>query len=1057
MPVSLNIQSGHPLKTVSIRRILLSTTMIAGAAFAAVNPAVAQEAPQDTQLDEIVVTGSRIPQANLVTTSPITQVTGEDIDIAGVTRVEDLVSQLPQAFAAQNSTVSNGASGTATVSLRNLGSSRTLVLIDGRRMGYGSPLDDAADLNQIPEQLVERVEVLTGGASAIYGSDAIAGVVNFIMKKDFEGIQIDAQYGMYQHNNDYDGVGNLRAEIARRATTNPAEFRLPEDSVSDGESRSFNITMGVSAPDGRGNLVAYAGYRANNKIMQGDRDYSACSLGAPTAARPETFACGGSPTSAGGYFRDGGRNNFGNDGPDNEPDTGDDVEDTNPLPSFDFTLGAGGAFVNFDENIHAYNFGPLNYYQRPDERYTMGAMGQYQINDKVEAFAQLMFSDYSSVAQLAPSGNFGITTTINCDNPMLSAAQATAIGCGPLAQQAFNTFINRETGEVTTPDDPLGRRILADPNRVPFTIGRRNVEGGGRQDNLGYQSYRGVVGIRGEFAPGWNYDLAAQYSRVNLTRVYQNDFSRTRLARATDVISVNGVATCRSVTNGTDPNCVPYNVFTPGGVTQAALDYLQIPLVQTGETTQQVVTAAITGDTGLSLPTSSRTLQVAFGAEYRRDMLATVTDTAFATNDGAGQGGANLGISGDTDVAEVFGEFQLPLADDQPWAYSASIDGAYRRSEYENFGTDTYKLGADYAPVEDIRFRASYSRAVRAPNVLELFTGQGFNLFDMDFDPCSLPGRADAKAGAVPASCIGSNPWQVSLGQSQSGNLENIAGQYNFKQGGNPDLGAEEADTVTLGVVWTPSFLPRFNLSIDYFNVKVDGAIQTLGAQNTLDLCYNANDAAACSRIKRNEETGSLFDDGGFVEDLNINIGGYETSGIDFNANYAVDLEDWGMASAGSLQFAFVGTLLQELITDTGAGQTNSVYDCAGFYGNQCNVPNPEWRHRARMTWVSPWDIDFSGTWRHYGEAEFAVLKADGSLNNAGTRIDRYFDAKNYLDLAAVWQVRENVTLRAGVNNVLDVDPPLSYSVGTTGNGNTYPQLYDSMGRFIFFGVTANF
>ena len=260
------------MRTQKTRNRLLTTTMIGGfAALAFAAPAMAQDAPAQ-DLDDVVVTGSRIPQANLVTTSPVTQVTGEDIDVAGVTRVEDLISQLPQAFASQNSTVANGASGTATVSLRNLGSSRTLVLIDGRRMGYGSPNDDAADLNQIPEQLVERVEVLTGGASAVYGSDAVAGVVNFIMKKDFEGLQVDAQYGFYQHNNDYDGVGNLRAEIARRGTTNAAQFTLPADNVSDGESRSLNVTLGVTAPDGKGNLMAYAGYRNNNPILQGDRD-----------------------------------------------------------------------------------------------------------------------------------------------------------------------------------------------------------------------------------------------------------------------------------------------------------------------------------------------------------------------------------------------------------------------------------------------------------------------------------------------------------------------------------------------------------------------------------------------------------------------------------------------------------------------------------------------------------------------------------------------------------------------------------------------------------------
>ena len=988
------------MRTQKTRNRLLTTTMIGGfAALAFAAPAMAQDATAQ-DLDDVVVTGSRIPQANLVTTSPVTQVTGEDIDVAGVTRVEDLISQLPQAFAAQNSTVANGASGTATVSLRNLGSSRTLVLIDGRRMGYGSPNDDAADLNQIPEQLVERVEVLTGGASAVYGSDAVAGVVNFIMKKDFEGLQVDAQYGFYQHNNDYDGVGNLRAEIARRGLTNAAQFRLPADNVSDGESRSLNVTLGVTAPDGKGNLMAYAGYRNNNPILQGERDYSTCSIGAPNATTgPATYSCGGSGTSFPGRFTD--------------------------FSTFNSTLGTGRTFVPFDANTGNYNFGPLNYYQRPDERYTMGAFGRYEVSDKAEVFAQLMFSDYKSVAQIAPSGNFFSTPDINCDNPLLGAQQRTTIGCSAAD--------------------------VAAGNRRTLYVGRRNVEGGGRQDTLGYESYRGVVGIRGELTEGWNYDVAAQFSRVNMSRVYLNDFSTTRLGRALDVVSVGGVPTCRSVVNGTDPACVPYDIFISGGVTQAALDYLQIPLIQTGETTQQVVTAAVTGDTGWSLPTSSNTVQVAFGAEYRRDYLGSTTDTAFATGDGAGQGGPTIGVTGDADVSEVFGEIQIPLADGQAWAYSASIDAAYRRSEYENLGTDTYKVGADYAPIEDIRFRASYSRAVRAPNVIELFAAQGFGLFDADRDPC------DATTGAVAANCVGTARHQVTATQSTSGALDSPAGQYNQLTGGNPNLNPEEADTYTYGVVWTPSFVPGFNLSVDYFDIQVDGLVSSVGALNTLNLCYGQNDAAACGRITRNAG-GQLWVGTGVVQDLNNNIGGLATSGLDFNANYSFDWEDLGVANMGSVQLSFVGTLLNELITDTGLGTASSVYDCAGFYANQCGTPNPEYRHRARATWLTPWDMDLSATWRHYGEVELAVLNATtGTLNNGGTRLDRYFDAENYLDLAATWQVRDTVTLRAGVNNVLDNDPQLSYSVGTTGNGNTYPQVYDSLGRYFFVGVTANF
>ncbi len=988
------------MRTHQTRQRLLATTIITGAALAAfAAPAFAQTAPaaepQADEVAEVVVTGSRIPQANLVTTSPVTQVTGEDIDVQGVTRVEDLITQLPQAFASQNSTVSNGASGTATVSLRNLGSSRTLVLIDGRRMGYGSPLDDAADLNQIPGQLVDRVEVLTGGASAVYGSDAVAGVVNFIMKKDFEGIKIDAQYGFYAHHNDYDGVGNLRAEIERRGTTNPSQFKLPDDDVSDGESREVTITMGVSAPDGKGNLMAYAGYRNNNAILQANRDYSACTIATPAAARPTTYACGGSGTSFPGQFTD--------------------------FVNYAYTIGAGRTFVPYVGDVNAYNYGPINYYQRPDERYTLGAFGHYEINEHAEAFTQLMFTDYSSVAQIAPSGSFFNAASINCDNPLLSAQQRGLIGCTPALQ--------------------------ASGGSVPFYIGRRNVEGGGRQDSLGYESYRAVIGLRGLITEGWNYDVAAQFSRVRLSRTYLNDFSASRLVKATDVISVGGVPTCRSVVDGTDPNCVPYDVFTPGGVTQAALDYLQIPLIQTGETTQQVVTAAVTGDLGvygIQSPYAASGIKVAFGAEYRRDYLGSTTDAAFASGDGAGQGGPTIGVTGSVDVSDVFGELQIPLADDQSWAYSASIDGAFRHSEYKNLSTDTYKFGADYAPIADIRLRASFSHAVRAPNVIELFSAQGLGLFDMAADPCG-PART---ATLAQCTATGAGAFYGNVG------LNSPAGQYNQLSGGNPNVAPEESDTTTFGVVFTPSALPGFNLSLDYFDIQVDGLISTVGAANTLDLCYVDNDPAACSRIHRNTANGSLWVGSGYVENLNINIGGLKTSGVDINANYGFDLDTVGLSQYGSIGLSFVGTWLDTLETDSGTNTASSISDCVGYYGSaQCGVPNPEWRHRFRATWQSPWSVDVSATWRYYSEVDFG-----SSLTGpVGGRLDSKLDAMSYLDLSANWQITDTVSGRVGVNNVLDSDPPLSVAAGTGGNGNTYPQLYDAMGRYVFFGISAAF
>lgn len=993
------------MRTNTRRSRLLMTTIVSGLAMSFGSQVLAQDAaPQQDEVDDIVVTGSRIPQPNLITTSPVTQVTSEDVNVAGVTRVEDLVNQLPQSFAAQNSTVANGASGTATVSLRNLGSNRTLVLIDGRRMGYGSPNDPAADLNQIPSQLIERVELLTGGASAVYGSDAIGGVVNFILKKNFEGLQLDVQLGAYQHNNDYDGVGNLRAEIERRGATNPAQFQLPDDNVSDGESVEATMLMGVTSEDGRGNITAYLGYRNNNKILQANRDYSGCALGNPVAARPDTFSCAGSGTSFPGLFTD--------------------------FSGFSLTLDpATGNFVNYNGDVNAYNFGPLNYYQRPDERYTLGAIGRYEVNDKAEVYAQVMFTDYSSVAQIAPSGSFFNTGTINCDNPLLSGQQATAIGCSPADVAAGNDTV--------------------------LYIGRRNVEGGGRQDTLGYESYRGVVGVRGEFAEGWGYDVTAQYSRVVLSRVYQNDFSVSRLTRALNVVDDgSGNAVCASVLDGSDPGCVPYNVFQIGGVTQEALDYLQIPLVQTGETRQQVITGLVTGDLGQygwQSPWAGRGVQVAFGGEYRRDYLRTETDASFSSGDGAGQGGPTIGISGSTQVIDGFAEIQIPLAEDRPGVFSASIDAAYRHSQYSGgIETDTYKVGADYAPIEDIRFRGSFSRAVRAANVIELFSAQGFNLFGASADPCgdvsgtsvAQASQAQCAATGVPASAYGTAA------------LRSPANQYNQITGGNPNLEPEESDTYTAGVVFTPTFAPGLLLSVDYFDISIDKLISTVGANNTLALCYQANDPAACGRINRNAN-GQLWIGDGFVQNLNNNIGGLATSGIDFNANYGFDLAALGMPDMGSVSLSFAGTFLRELEIDTGTGTPNSVYDCVGYFGATCGTPTPEYRHRAQASWSTPWNVGLTGTWRHYGEAELGVLGADGSLNNGGNRIDRYFDSYNYFDIAADWQVRDNLLLRAGVNNVLDSDPPLV--AGVASNGNTFPELYDGLGRFAFVRLTANF
>jgi outer membrane receptor protein involved in Fe transport len=1011
------------------RKSLLSgvSLMAAAAAALAGSPAQAQDTGAEEE-EAIVVTGSRIPQPNLYTTSPVTQLTADDITTQGVTRVEDMTNQLPQVFAAQGSNVSNGASGTAQVSLRGLGAGRTLVLIDGRRMGYGSPNSAPADLNQIPGAMVERVEVLTGGASAVYGSDAIAGVVNFIMRDDFEGFRVDAQYGFYQHNNDFD-EGHLREEIAFRNSTNPSQYSLPPDDVEDGYGKEITAIFGVSSPDGRGNVTAYLGYRSNDAVLQRDRDYSACALANPsTSARPYAPAgtlhwnCGGSATSFPGYFY------YGAGGPGGAtPQTVD--------------LGTGLLTPFTPDNL--YNFGPTNYYQRPDERYTLGAFAHYEINENIEAYAQAMFSDYRSVAQIAPSGDFFNTNTINCGNPFLPA----------------NVSVPNATGDVLCTAGQIAANTI-----VPLYVARRNVEGGGRRDDLNYQSYRMVAGLRGPVGDNWDYDVSGSWTRVSLSRTYNNDFSVTRLGRALNVVDTDpgpGVtAVCQSVIDGTDPACVPWNIFQPNGVTAEALAYLQVPLVQRGETIQQNVVASLTGDTGIGSPWAESNIAASFGLEYRRDELNSIVDASFQSGDGAGQGGPTNPLSGSTDVFEFFTEARVPIIEGGAFADVLAIDVAYRYSDYgSGISTDTYKIGGEWAPMEDIRFRAAFQRAVRAPNVIELFAAQGAGLFNLGFDPCDDVNNPDP----VPAVCIGAAPYQVTAAQSTGGGLNNPAGQYNGLFGGNPNLEPEEAETITLGFVFTPSFIPGFNLSVDHFDIEVTNLIAASAAPILTD-CYNNGNLASCALISRNPANGRLWGGNAAarVDATNTNIGALQTSGWDINANYNMDV-----GSMGGLSFQLVGTLVEELITDEGASTGRNPYDCVGMWSGDanCGTPTPEWRHRFRVSWETPWNIEANFTWRYFDEvhreqnvAGQGGFPADPTLvaNQLGTVLD----SQNYFDLAANWEVLENTRLRFGVNNILDSDPPLSTNthIGAGfGNGNTFPQVYDALGRWIFVGATVDF
>jgi outer membrane receptor protein involved in Fe transport len=895
------------------------------------------------------------------------------------------VNQLPQAFAAQNVTVSNGSTGTATLDLRGLGAPRTLVLIDGRRMPYGSPAlgGQAPDINQIPTSMIERVDVLTGGASAVYGSDAVAGVVNFIMKSDFEGVEVTSQYNFYWHENDFSGPGQtkLRDTIEQLHAVNPTEFSLPADSVTDGEGKELSLMVGVNSGDGRGNITAYATVFDSNAVLQADRDYSACTVNPNPVG---SFTCGGSSTNAGGRFSD--------------------------FSNYDFTVDTETAFRPYNAATDLYNFGPLNHYQRPERRYSLGAMGHYEFGEHADVYTQLMFSDYESIAQIAPSGNFFSTSTINCDNPFLPTANLADIGCGP--------------AEIAAGTD------------VTMYIGRRNVEGGGRQQAFANTSFRAVAGVRGSINEAWGYDVSAQYSSAGVNTGTRNYFVVNRMKNALDVIDVNGVPTCRSFIDGTDPLCVPWNPFQPNGVTAAQINYLQADGLQIGRINQEIYNGVINGDLGVygvKLPTASDGLQVVFGTEYRRDTLTNTVDALQQAAQLSGSGGATLPISGGTYAKDLFMEARLPIMQDHAFAESLSFDTAYRYSDYDSGAqTDTYKFGLEWAPVADVRLRASYQHAVRAANIVELFLAQGLNLFDAPGDPCGI---AAPDPNATPEECIATGvPASFYDGvndAAQRGSLDSPGAQYYFQQSGNAK---PDTRVVGHGFVWVvlqPRWVPGLAITVDYFDIEIDDTISVFGANNTWTACYANNDPAACGRIHRAPGVGQLWTNGvGYVSDPNVNIGSLSTSGYDINIGYT-GVE---MGRFGSLSFNLTGTYLIDLVTlpapgidlDPDPDVFNESYDCVGFYSTVCGTPKPQWRHRFRTSWQTPWDVDLSLTWRYF-RGVTGLTNANDTM--PGNQIDRELPAEDYFDLAANWAITEKAGVTLGINNVLDDNPTISGAV----------------------------
>jgi outer membrane receptor protein involved in Fe transport len=595
------------------------------------------------------------------------------------------------------------------------------------------------------------------------------------------------------------------------------------------------------------------------------------------------------------------------------------------------------------------------------------------------------------------------------------------------------------------------------PGDIQLLIARRNVEGGPREDTYVHTTFRGVFGVRGEIVPDWNYDTSITYGLTRSSDVHTNDVSSNNAQNALlAVMGPNGVPICR----GGQTGCVPWNVFNPAlPITQAQLNYISVPALLVSYGTEDIWTSFVSGDlthAGVKLPTADEGLKVVVGTEYRRESDTSQPDNEYLTGD--------LGnvivpaYSGSYHVWEAFTEERLPLASNLPGLKSLDAEAGYRYSSYTSgFDTNTFKVGLTWSPISDVRVRASYNRAVRVPNVAELAEANVVKL-DGGTDLCAA-GAFSANTAANLAACALTNGGKL-LGVPTP---SSPAGQYNGLLGGNPHLKPEVGKTMDVGLVLTPTALPGFSATVDYADIKLTDVITTYGPNLIQNNCILSGNATSyfCQLIHR-DSNGTLWaSPQGYTDDPLLNIAGLENKSVDVGLAYRMNMGAWG-----KLRSRLDGTYLLHLITNPGGG--TAAYDCAGRFGPACSPITPKWRHRFSVDWDTPVSGLSSGaTWRFFGSGS-NTLSTPGTPDYVGAAAvaangpppDARIPTISYVDLhvSYTWNT---TTLRLGVNNVLDKDPPTIDIVNTGGNttyaeSNTYPSLYDVAGRYLYLNLTVD-
>ena len=940
--------------------------------FAAAGGAPLAMAAEGASIEEVVVTGSRIKRKDFVSNSPVSTLAGNQFSITNTVNVEALLNALPQMVPGLDRTSNNPGNGTATINLRGLGSNRSLVLIDGKRV-IPTTSGGSVDVNSIPVNLIKNVEVLTGGASAIYGSDAVAGVVNFILKDDFSGVALSSGY----------------------------------ETTEEGDSDIFStdLTIGGNFDGGRGNMVINFHYTDRDDLFQGDRDFA-------VFAQFDDVDANGNP-----ILIDGG---------------------SSGIPGLSIFNGAFTAFspttqgvtFNPDGSIRPfetgpvndfYNYAPVNYIQLPQERYQITSMGHYDVSDDIEVFGMVMFTSSEVPQQLAPT-------------PIFQTASFTIDG---------SPFLDAQAQQVLS--DAIGDGVDPDMNGISATGGgallrRRLLEVGPRVVDGEFTSYQLQVGVRGSIE-NWDWEIYGQTGQVRGSDTQEGNVNRDRFNQALllDLVTDPTGGTCMDPSNsGSTVSCSPINIFGQGNISDAGADFLRVAIQAHATYEQTIYGASITGDTEewFEMPGGAGAIGVAAGWEYIDNEFEFKPSQDLATGQIAGFNGSPP-VFGEYDVTSFFGEVYIPLLADRPGVERLDLELAIRSSDYSTAGSAvSYKIAGSYVSVPGLRLRSSFNTAIRAPSIGELFAPQGEN-FPGSTDPCAAEGNPAAAPGRD-AICIATGVAPSDVGTVA---INLAAGQVRELSGGNPDLLEEEAETFSVGIVYSPTFIEGLEFSIDYFDIDIEEAIANFGggANNVLNICYDPTDPAGgigsefCNVVNRRPDSTIEF-----VSVTTQNVAGITLTGYDLIADYTTEL------FGGSFNVHYVGTYTTEADLEPFEGAT--VIECAGNFGNDCGEPIQEYKHRMTFNWVrDQWEAQLS--WRMVGEVD--------DDDDDTTYFVETIDDTHYFDVVGAYRFNDNVKVTIGIDNVLDEDPTILGD--NQEQANTWPATYDVFGRTYFARLLIDF